>query len=236
MTCWTYTDLKDLPSKRSELYEEGLNLLLSKWDETRGINRDSGNEIYRELSEIKRVELLSYLAAEKFRQEQPILFQQNEIKKYIVQYLNISDDQSEGVLNAIESQHGILIKRAQKIWSFSHLTFHEYLAAKWFIEHSKQQKELINQQKELINLFISNEWKEVLFSYIEMLPQANDFLPQINWENIKQAYRDSLPPDAELWDLQSVEPDSIVEILKIIDEFRRLVCFFKRIQSLEEFG
>ncbi|MEH1929151.1 MAG: hypothetical protein V7K14_11680 [Nostoc sp.] len=34
---------------------------------------------------------------------------------------------SRGVLGAIASQHGLLIERAHKVWSFSHLTFQEYL-------------------------------------------------------------------------------------------------------------
>jgi hypothetical protein len=47
------------------------------------------------------------------------------------------------VLRAIEAQHGLLIERSQKVWSFSHLTFQEYLVAKWVagnLNHSNLQK------------------------------------------------------------------------------------------------
>jgi hypothetical protein len=39
------------------------------------------------------------------------------------------------VLKEIEVQQGILVERAQNIYSFSHLTFHEYLTAKWIAEN-----------------------------------------------------------------------------------------------------
>ena len=51
-------------------------------------------------------------------------------------------------------------------------------------------------------------------------------LAQINPETIQQAYQKSLPPDAELWDLES---NDLAAILTKLDEFRRLAAFFDQL-------
>lgn len=131
LTCAVFHQTGKFYSKRSKLYEEGLELLLEQWDKSREIERD---EIYRDLSVERKLELLSYVAVKKFEQEQYVLFEQAEIEGYIAEFLGIGQRDSRAVLKAIEAQHGLLIERAQKVWSFSHLTFQEYLVAKWFCE------------------------------------------------------------------------------------------------------
>jgi predicted NACHT family NTPase len=133
LTCAVFYQTEKFYSKRSRLYEEGLELLLEQWDKSREIARDT---IYRDLSVEQRLELLSYLAIKKFEKEQYVLFEQVEIERYIAEFLGIGQRESRGVLRMIESQHGLLIERSQKIWSFSHLTFQEYLVAKQLCEQS----------------------------------------------------------------------------------------------------
>jgi predicted NACHT family NTPase len=137
LTCWIFDDLKCLPEKRSDLYCDELELLLQQWDEGRGISRDSGSDRYRQLTTEERKRLLSYLAFRKFEQaENFVLFEEPKLCGYIAEYLQISHEESRVVLRAIAQQHGLLIERAQGIWSFSHLTFQEYLVAKWFYNQS----------------------------------------------------------------------------------------------------
>ncbi|MEO1672940.1 MAG: NACHT domain-containing protein, partial [Cyanobacteria bacterium J06631_2] len=40
LLCISFEELGDFPANRKELYEEGINALLRKWDSTRGIQRD----------------------------------------------------------------------------------------------------------------------------------------------------------------------------------------------------
>jgi len=165
LTCWVFNDLKDLPLKRSDLYEQGINLLLEKWDEKRGVRRELGSEVYRKLSVGEKKKLLSYLAARKFEQEQYVLFEQGELQGYIAEYLGISTDDSEAVLDAIEAQHGLLIQRAQGFWSFSHLTFQEYFTAKWFCDRADLQG--------LVSHIIEERWREVFLLIAELIAQQN---------------------------------------------------------------
>jgi predicted NACHT family NTPase len=72
------------------------------------------------------------------------------------------------VLKAIEHHHGLLVERARNIYSFSHLTFQEYFAAK-AIERGQQLEILVEN--------ISNpRWKEVFYLTAEMLWRSDDFL------------------------------------------------------------
>ncbi|MEH2363315.1 NACHT domain-containing protein [Nostoc sp.] len=132
LTCLVFKQTGKFYSKRSKLYQEGLELLLEQWDEKRGIERD---EIYRNLPLKRKLEVLRFLAVKKFDQEQYMLFEQEELEGYIGQFLGIDRRDSQRVLLAIESQHGLLIERSHKVWSFSHLTFQEYLVAQHIISN-----------------------------------------------------------------------------------------------------
>jgi Effector-associated domain 10/NACHT domain len=156
LTCAVFQQTGKFYLKRSKLYEEGLELLLERWDKSREIERD---QIYRDLSVERKLELLSYLAVKKFEQEQYALFEQAEIEGYIAEFLGIGLRESRGVLRAIEAQHGLLIERAKKVWSFSHLTLQEYLVAKWFCHQSEWEK--------LSRHFIEGYWREIFLLLAE---------------------------------------------------------------------
>jgi len=165
LTCTVFYQTGKFYSKRSKLYEEGLELLLEQWDKSREIERD---EIYRDLSVERKIELLSYLAVKKFEQPQYVLFEQTEIEGYIAEFLGIGQRDSRMVLRAIEAQHGLLIERSQCIYSFSHLTFQEYFTAKWFAE--------LADCRGLVSHITEIYWREVFLLAIEMLPSSDCLL------------------------------------------------------------
>lgn len=165
LTCAVFQQIGKFYSKRSKLYQEGLELLLEQWDEKRGIERD---EIYRGLSVAQKLELLSYVAVKKFEQQQYVLFEQDELEGYFGEFLGTNWRDSQTVLRSIEAQHGLLIERSYKIWSFSHLTFQEFLAARYFIPESKW--------NELIRYITRNEYKLVFLLLIELLKDDKRFI------------------------------------------------------------
>jgi hypothetical protein len=162
LTCAVFHETGKFYSKRSKLYEEGLELLLEQWDKSREIERD---EIYRDLSVERKLELLSYLAVKKFEQTQYVLFEQTEIEGYITEFLKGQRD-SRAVLRVMEAQHGLLIERAEEVWSFSHLTFQEYLVATWFCKHSSVEY--------LAKHFIKQHWREVYLLASEIIDTPQD--------------------------------------------------------------
>ena len=165
LTCAVFHQTGKFYTKRSKLYEEGLELLLEQWDKSREIERD---ETYRDLSVERKLELLSYLAMKKFEQEQYVLFEQEELEGYIGEFLGIGQRDSRVVLRAIESQHGLLIERSQKVWSFSHLTFQEYFTAKWFVGCADWQS--------LVSRVLEKHWREVFLLVTGMVSNSDELL------------------------------------------------------------
>jgi NACHT domain len=170
LTCAVFHQTGKFYSKRSKLYEEGLELLLEKWDKSREIDRD---EIYRDLSLEQKLELLSFLAVKKFEQEQYVLFEQAEIEGYIAEFLEIGQRDSRSVLRAMEKHHGLLIQRAEKVWSFSHLTFQEYCTAYSFAKIHSRNSEGKATLQALAHHVNEKQWKEVFLLTTEMLDNSS---------------------------------------------------------------
>ena len=165
LVCKIFSVKHQFYSQRHKLYEEGLEILLSKWDESRRIKRD---RLYQDLNVEDKVKLLSYIAARKFEQEQYVLFEKSEIQGYISEYLDISDEDSQAVLESIIQQHGLLIPRAQLIYSFSHLTFQEYFASKWFVDNSAWE--------DLATHVTQEYWREIFLLTNSISLQKEEFL------------------------------------------------------------
>lgn len=175
LACVVFQDRLDFPSKRYKLYEEGLDILLGKWDKNRGIKRD---EVYKNLSVLHKKELLTQVAAATF-ETGDYFFESEKVQKLIAEYLHSFSDSnqdkiqlqldSEAVLNSLEAQHGLLIERANKIYSFSHLTFHEYFTAKKIIASSDSFIKSVNHAPE-------NRWRDIFLLVVDMLKNADKFL------------------------------------------------------------
>ena len=191
LTCAVFHQAGKFYSKRSKLYEEGLELLLEQWDKSREIERD---EIYRDLSVERKLELLSYLAVKKFEKAQYVLFEQEEVEGFIGEFLCIGQRESRFVLRAIESQHGLLIERSQKVWSFSHLTFQEYLAAKYFYSCTSW--------ADLVKTISRAEWREVFLSVAEILPSFDVLLTLMKYQVDMIISSESKIQDFLVWQLE----------------------------------
>ncbi len=174
LLCLVFGERNDFPPKRSELYKEGLEVLMKKWDAKRNIEREI---IYKHLSPQNKEDMLGQIAFNTFVNGEYFFRQedlQRQIKDYICNLPEASADpdvlrlDSEVVLKAIEHHHGLLVERARNIYSFSHLTFQEYFAARE-IERERHFERLIEN--------ISNpRWKEVFYLTAEMLRRSDDLL------------------------------------------------------------
>lgn len=178
LLCYVFDNLGSFPKNRSELYEEGLDVLLKKWDSTRGIERDWA---YQKLSLKRKEDLLSQIALDSFEKGN-YFFKQKEIENYISQYIrNLSDANteeailqldSEAILKSIEAQHGLFVERARGVYSFSHLTFHEYFAARKIVTGVNSDSLI----REASNNIMDKRWREVLLLTSGMLENADFFL------------------------------------------------------------
>lgn len=174
LLCLVFGENNDFPANRSELYKEGVDILLKKWDAKRNIERD---QVYKNLSLHRKEDLLSQIALTTFEQGD-YFFKQKIIERYIADFIyNLRDARtepeeleidSEAVLKSMESQHGLLVERARGIYSFSHLTFHEYFTAKEIVANSAS--------KTLVEHITEKRWREVFFLTIGMMRKADDLL------------------------------------------------------------
>lgn len=153
--CLVYDRSQSFPDNRSVLYRKALRILLEEWASEKRILRE---EIYQGLhTELEEI-LLSEIAYTGFESDR-LFFSQRDIVQQIKTFLasNLNAPQhldGESVLNAIAIQQGILVERAEDVFSFSHLTLQEYLTAQYIDDH-RQVDKLVTEH------LIDKRWKEV---------------------------------------------------------------------------
>ncbi|BAZ53485.1 hypothetical protein NIES4103_61630 [Nostoc sp. NIES-4103] len=179
LLCLAFEESGDFPANRSELYKEGLDALLKKWDAKRGIQRD---QVYKKLSVQRKEDLLSKIALTTFERGD-YFFKQKIAEQYITEYIrnlpgaNTDEEvlqvDSEEVLRSIEHHHGLVVARAKGIYSFSHLTFHEYFTAREIVFVKQLSEEAL---QGLVNRMVEKRWREVFFLSVGMSPSADRLL------------------------------------------------------------
>jgi hypothetical protein len=192
LLCLAFDATLTFPQRRVEIYEEALDALLKKWDATRRIKRD---EVYRKLSLGHKENMLAQIAAETFEKNEYFI-QQSELERRIANYVkNIPPhDTNEAIdgraiLKAIEAQHGIFIERARRVYSFSHLTFHEYFTARYIITNAEK-----GTLKYLATTHCTDgRWREVFLLTTSLLPDASQFMV-----NLRHHIDESLGEDEKL--------------------------------------
>ena len=154
LICLLFQRARQFPANRATLYEKALRVLLEEWAGEKGIPQE---ELYKGLDTRLKEALLSEIAYTTFEKGQ-VFFLRRELANTIQEFLedvliNVRVD-SNAVLRSIETQHGVLVERAEGIYSFSHLTLQEYLTAQYINDHRKIE-ELITQH------LTDVRWREV---------------------------------------------------------------------------
>lgn len=154
--CWTFDRTQGLPNNRATLYSKALNILLEEWAAEKRVHNE---EIYSGLHADIELDMLGVIAHEGIRQDR-CFFRHGDllkqIKKFLETVLNAPRQMDPGtVLEAIEIQQGIFVRRAEDYYSFSHLTIQEYLCAR----HISVEARPLEYVRE--NLF-SHRWREVI--------------------------------------------------------------------------
>jgi formylglycine-generating enzyme required for sulfatase activity len=130
-----HRDRVKLPDRRAELYAEAIDVLLGKWEEAKGVHEvpilpgrvfDTGD---------KRLMLqsLALRMHEQQRKEIELAALRELLKE---KFAPMEDEPAEGeraaqrFLDMMEERTGLLVARGEGVYTFSHLTFQEYLAAR----------------------------------------------------------------------------------------------------------
>jgi DNA-binding Xre family transcriptional regulator/adenylate kinase family enzyme len=176
LLCLEYQESLCLPHNRAGLYSRSIETLLYKWDVSRGKPRGQmyigRSDIYKELHIDRKKDLLSYTAGNSFRKNQ-FIFAEQDLVRYIGRYIfNLKDIKNKSdisgisfdVLKTIEWQHGLLIEKFQNHYAFGHRTFHEFFAARHYIN---------NDINILAGYVINKNWREVLIISACLLPNSD---------------------------------------------------------------
>jgi predicted NACHT family NTPase len=184
LLCLEFENSAEFPKGRAELYERGLYLLLSKWDGQRRIQRESA---YGKLSVKRKESLLGQLAIATFERGD-YFFKQHVAEQQIGYYIqNLPEAKmdpaallvdSQELLRDIVAQHGLLTERARGIYSFSHLTFHEYFVARSIVDSSNPAKYEWALSR-LMEHVSDNRWREVFLLVVERSDDSGHVLTQM---------------------------------------------------------
>jgi hypothetical protein len=172
LLCLTFDETNEFPIRCVDLYKESMDVLLKKWDRSRNVFRDSS---YESLSLSRKQQLLGRVAAGTFETGR-FVFRSAHIKKAVgafFQQLPLSERSEqvevEPLLSSIETRHGLIVARATDLYSFSHLTFHEYFAARHVLDNIGRGSldRLLSDEK-----LCSDRWVEVIVMAASMLDDA----------------------------------------------------------------
>jgi len=181
LACSIFQHEEQLPIKSAEFYKQGMDLLLEKWDESRGIERDP---IYKGFLLPQKLKLLSQIACTTFERGE-FFFAESVIKQHIADYMQTLPDAStdpedvqqisQEILRAIEWQHGILTERARGIFSFSYLPLQEYFTARKIVSSHNLHK-LGQSLSGLVDRITDPYWREIFLLTASMLRSADELM------------------------------------------------------------
>ena len=170
LLCFIYDTSQNLPRNRAILCEESLDLFMNKWLLEKRVQR---NPIYQDLNLPIEKAMLSELAYQGFEANR-LFFSKEEvvdkIKTFLQENLNAPASlDGEGVLKAIEIQQGILVEPTQNVYSFSHLTFQEYLTAQYIDDHHQVANHVANH-------LLDQRWRDVFLLVAGLMRAGADEL------------------------------------------------------------
>lgn len=157
---------------KPNFYQEILNLLLSKWEQTKCLP-SSGNQ---SLSIAQKQDLLSYVAIVSLDRH-GYVWQNNELEddfqaciKASRNLANVAIDRDQ-FFQILKWQHSLLIECAKGVYRLCHTTLHDYLAA-YRIANSNPAAA----QKYLLERMYLNRWHGVIVMTVSISQQADHML------------------------------------------------------------
>lgn len=124
---------KTLPISPYEVYREAVYLIISDWDDHRGITRLSN---YANFNVRKKLDFLQEVSLHLTYKIKSNLFTTEQLKDVylkIYKKYSLPKDDMNKVVQEIESHNGLINEVGNKSFEFSHLTLQEYLCAECLI-------------------------------------------------------------------------------------------------------
>lgn len=177
LLCMVYDSSQNFPQNRAALYEKALNIFLEEWAAEKRVRQEESISQYLDVAAEKR--MLSEIAVKNFN-ENYLFFSRAELIKQIQEFgegnINTpSTFNAPKILETILVDQGLFVERVSGSYSFSHLTFQEYLTANYIKEAG-----LI--QRLVTNYLHDYRWREVFLLTAGLMHTADDLLVAMKTE------------------------------------------------------
>lgn len=130
LLCIQYANDLNIPNRKTELYSRCIDALLRLWDTSRGFRRDT---IFSSLTDDRKEKLFAEVAYQFIcKQNEKYIFPEDLLNTVISNFIErygIDGNNSQNIIDEIESHHGVLEKYSADSYSFSHVSFQEYFVA-----------------------------------------------------------------------------------------------------------
>ena len=181
LLCMVYDNSQTLPRNRAVLYEKALDVFLEEWAAEKRVHRGASMNLYLDIADEKR--MLSEIAEKNF-EENRLFFSKGELITQIREFGEGNANTPETfnapkILDTILIDQGLFVERVRNSYSFSHLTFQEYLTAKYIVRDTRSIRGLV--KKHLHN----EQWREVFLLTAGLMHEANDLLVAMEAEAAK---------------------------------------------------
>ena len=178
LLCMVYDNSQNFPQNRADLYEKALSIFLEEWAAEKRIRREESISQYLDIAAEKR--MLSEIAAKNFEVDS-LFFGESEILAQIREFGKGNANtprtfNASKILETILVDQGLFVERVRGSYSFSHLTFQEYLTANYIVRDTLSIRGLV--KKHLHN----EQWREVFLLTSGLMHEADDLLTAMQGE------------------------------------------------------
>ena len=162
-----------LPDQRVVLYEKCAETLLNTWQKWKdtGIDSKKSSSGDDRQNRMRMEEIAYWMQSRGSDLPQKVIVSHNDLLKFLVTYIGdkeinfIADEKTEEIaeefLNFVKERTGLLVEAGDKFYSFVHITFQEYFAAKKL--NAIIEPHGIAGYYEMLDSYCKNpEWQEVL--------------------------------------------------------------------------
>ena len=189
LLCMVYDNSQNFPQNRADLYEKALSIFLEEWTAEKRIRREESISQYLDIAAEKR--MLSEIAAKNFEVDR-LFFGEDEILAQIREFGKGNANtprtfNASKILETILVDQGLFVERVRGSYSFSHLTFQEYLTANYIVRDTRSIRGLV--KKHLHN----DQWHEVFLLTSGLMHEADDLLTAMEAEADKLINTDLKP-------------------------------------------
>ena len=188
LLCMVYDNSQNFPRNRADIYEKALSIFLEEWAAEKRIGREESISQYLDIADEKR--MLSEIAAKNF-DENRFFFSKDELIDQIQKFGdgNTNTPQTfnaSKILETILVDQGLFIEQVSGSYSFSHLTFQEYLTANYVVRNTESMRGLVREHLH------DERWREVFLLTAGRMHEADDLLLAMEAEAAKCISTDGL--------------------------------------------